>query len=135
MDKVWKVLRDVVITICCLTTLFVGIGLVVNFDHVQKITRTLYLINEKYLGETDGDTLTDGAIKGMLDSLGDKYTTYIDEDLMAGFMQQVSGDVYGIGIYIAEDETGQYVILSPMEESPAQKAGIQAGDILKAVRR
>ncbi len=133
MDKVWKVLRDVVITICCLTTLFVGIGLVVNFDHVQKITRTLYLINEKYLGETDGDTLTDGAIKGMLDSLGDKYTTYIDEDLMAGFMQQVSGDVYGIGIYIAEDETGQYVILSPMEESPAQKAGIQAGDILKAV--
>lgn len=133
MDKVWKVLRDVVITICCLTTLFVGIGLVVNFDHVQKITRTLYLINEKYLGETDGDTLTDGAIKGMLDSLGDKYTTYIDEELMAGFMQQVSGDVYGIGIYIAEDETGQYVILSPMEESPAQKAGIQAGDILKAV--
>lgn len=133
MDKVWKVLRDVVITICCLTTLFVGIGLVVNFDHVQKITRTLYLINEKYLGETDGDMLTDGAIKGMLDSLGDKYTTYIDEELMAGFMQQVSGDVYGIGIYIAEDETGQYVILSPMEESPAQKAGIQAGDILKAV--
>ena len=133
MDKVWKVLRDVVITICCLTTLFVGIGLVVNFDHVQKITRTLYLINEKYLGETDGDTLTDGAVKGMLDSLGDKYTTYIDEELMAGFMQQVSGDVYGIGIYIAEDETGQYVILSPMEESPAQKAGIQAGDILKAV--
>ena len=133
MDKVWKVLRDVVITICCLTTLFVGIGLVVNFDHVQKITRTLYLINEKYLGETDGDMLTDGAIKGMLDSLGDKYTTYIDEELMAGFMQQVSGDVYGIGIYIAEVETGQYVILSPMEESPAQKAGIQAGDILKAV--
>lgn len=67
--------------------------------------------------------------------MGDKYTTYIDEELMAGFMQQVSGDVYGIGIYIAEDETGQYVILSPMEESPAQKAGIQAGDILKAVRR
>ena len=97
-------------------------------SHVRCI-----LINEKYLGETDGDTLTDGAIKGMLDSLGDKYTTYIDEDLMAGFMQQVSGDVYGIGIYIAEDETGQYVILSPMEESPAQKAGIQAGDILKAV--
>ena len=47
MDKVWKVLRDVVITICCLTTLFVGIGLVVNFDHVQKITRTLYFDQRK----------------------------------------------------------------------------------------
>ena len=133
MNKVWKVVRDVVLTICCLTTLLVGVVMVTNFDHVQKIARTLVLIDQRYLGDTDADTLTNGAVKGMLDSLGDKYTTYIDAETMTGFMQQVSGDVYGIGIYVAEDEAGQYVILAPMKESPAEAAGVQAGDILTAV--
>lgn len=133
MNKVWKVLRDVILTICCLTTLCVGIGVAVNFDHVQKIVRTLVLIDHKYLWTTDADTLTNGAVKGMLASLGDKYTTYIDADIMTSFMEQVSGDVYGIGIYVADDETGNLVILAPMKESPAEEAGILAGDILKAV--
>lgn len=133
MNKAWKVLRDVILTICCLTTLCVGIGVAVNFDHVQKIVRTLVLIDHKYLWTTDADTLTNGAVQGMLASLGDKYTTYIDADIMTGFMEQVSGDVYGIGIYVADDENGNLVILAPMKESPAEEAGILAGDILKAV--
>lgn len=133
MNKAWKVLRDVILTICCLTTLCVGIGVAVNFDHVQKIVRTLVLIDHKYLWDSDADTLTNGAVKGMLDSLGDKYTTYIDADIMTSFMEQVSGDVYGIGIYVADDEDGNLVILAPMKESPAEEAGILAGDILRAV--
>lgn len=133
MNKAWKILRDVILTICCLTTLCVGIGIAANFDHVQKIVRTLILIDHKYLWDSDADSLTNGAVKGMLDSLGDKYTTYIDADIMTSFMEQVSGDVYGIGIYVEEDEDGNLIILAPMKESPAEKAGILSGDLLRAV--
>ena len=133
MNKAWKVLRDVVLTVCCLTTLAVVLLVVTNFDHVQKIVRTVTLIENNYLWESDAETLTNGAVKGMLDSLGDKYTTYIDAETFNGFMEQVSGEVYGIGIYTAEDEDGQFVILSPMKDSPAEQAGIKAGDIIKAI--
>lgn len=133
MKKAWKVLRDVIVIICCLTTACVAVLVVTNWGHVQKLVRTVTLIESKYLWESDADTLTDGAIKGMLDSLGDKYTTYIDADTITGFMEQVSGDVYGIGVYTAEDEDGNFVILSPVKDSPAEEAGIEAGDIIKAI--
>lgn len=133
MNKAWKLLRDIILTICCLTTLGVGVLVVTNFEHVQKIVRTVALIEQKYLWESDVETLTDGAVKGMLNSLGDKYTTYIDDDMVSGFMEQVSGEVYGIGVYTAEDEAGRIVILAPIPESPAEVAGIQAGDIIKEI--
>ncbi len=133
MNRAWKLLRDVVLTICCLTTLCVGVLVVTNFEHVQKIVRTVALIEQKYLWESDAETLADGAVKGMLDGLGDKYTTYIDADTITGFMEQVSGDVYGIGVYTAEDENGDIVILSLVPESPAEAAGIEAGDIIRAI--
>ncbi len=133
MDKGWKILRDIILTICCMTTLCVGVLVVTNFEHVYKIVRTVALIDQKYLWESETETLADGAVKGMLDSLGDKYTTYIDEDTINGFMEQVSGDVYGIGIYTAEDENGSIVVLSPIPESPAEVAGIEAGDFIRAI--
>ena len=133
MNKAWKLLRDVLLTVCCLTTLCVGVLVVTNWEHVQKIVQTVALIDQKYLGESDRETLADGAVEGMLDSLGDKYTAYIDEEEISGFMEQVSGDVYGIGVYTAEDENGNIVVLSPIPESPAEVAGIEAGDIIRAI--
>lgn len=133
MKKTWKMLWDIILTICCLTTLSVGVLFVTNFDSMQKIIRTLVLIEDKYLWEYDAETLTNGAVKGMLDSLGDQYTTYIDEDTITGFMEQVSGDVYGIGVYTAEDEEGNIIVLSPIPESPAEIAGIEAGDVIRAI--
>ncbi len=133
MNRAWKLLRDVILTICCLTTLCMGVLVATNFEQVQKIVRTVALIDQKYLWESEPETLVDGAVKGMLDSLGDKYTTYIDADMITGFMEQVSGDVYGIGVYTAEDENGNFVVLSPIPESPAEVAGIEAGDVIRAI--
>ena len=56
MNRAWKLLRDVVLTICCLTTLCVGVLVVTNFEHVQKIVRTVALIEQKYLWESDAET-------------------------------------------------------------------------------
>lgn len=133
MNPIWKTVRDAIVVFCCLVTFCVGAVVVTHLGQVQKIVRTLALIETKYLWESDAETLTNGAIKGMLDSLGDKYTTYIDEDMITGFMEQVSGDIYGIGVYTAEDADGNIVVLSPIEESPAEKAGILAGDIITEI--
>ncbi|MBQ5857878.1 MAG: peptidase S41, partial [Peptococcaceae bacterium] len=80
MNNAWKLLRDVLLTICCLITLSVGVLVATNWEHVQKIVQTIALIDQKYLWESDAETLADGAVQGMLDSLGDKYTAYIDEE-------------------------------------------------------
>lgn len=133
MNKIWKTVRDAIIVFCCLVTVSVGLIVVTHYGQVQKIIRTLTLIETKYLWESDAETLTNGAIQGMLDSLGDKYTTYIDAEMITGFMEQVSGDVYGIGVYTAEDDEGNVVVLSPIEESPAEIAGILAGDIITEI--
>ncbi|MBQ2034947.1 MAG: hypothetical protein II218_03445 [Peptococcaceae bacterium] len=134
MNNAWKLLRDVLLTICCLITLSMGVLVATNWEHVQKIVQTVALIDQKYLWESDAETLADGAVQGMLDSLGDKYTAYIDEEEINGFMEQVSGDVYGIGVYTAEDENGNIVVLSPIPESPAEVAGIEAGDMIRAIK-
>lgn len=133
MNKGWKLLRDILIAICCVTTLCVGLFVATNFSHIQKIAQTLVWINQCYLYESDKETLTDGAIRGMLDSLGDKYTAYMDEATLTSLMEHVSGNVYGIGVYVAIDENNQIVVLGTIPESPAETAGIQAEDIIEAV--
>lgn len=133
MNKGWKLLRDLVIAICCVTTLGVGLFVAANFSHIQKIVQTLVWIDQCYLWESDKETLTDGAIRGMLDSLGDKYTAYMDEATLTSLMEHVSGNVYGIGVYVAIDESNRIVVIGTIPESPAETAGIEAEDIIKAV--
>ncbi len=133
MNKGWKLLRDIVIAVCCVTTLCVGLFVAANFSHIQKIVQTLVWIDQCYLWETDKETLTDGAIRGMLDSLGDKYTAYMDEATLTSLMEHVSGNVYGIGVYVAIDENNRIVVIDTIPESPAEIAGIEAADIIKAV--
>jgi len=133
MKNGWKRLRNLVIVFCCLTTLCVGVFVAANFSHIQKIVQTLVWIDQCYLWETDKETLTDGAIRGMLDSLGDKYTAYMDEATLTSLMEHVSGNVYGIGVYVALDEDGRIVVVGTIPESPAETAGIEAEDLIVAV--
>ena len=133
MKKGIKLIRNVILAFCCVTTLCVGVFVAANFSHIQKIAQTLLWIDNCYLWEAEKETLTDGAIRGMLDSLGDKYTAYMDEATLTSLMEHVSGNVYGIGVYVALDEAGRIVVLEAIPESPAEKAGLQSEDIIKAV--
>ena len=133
MKNGWKWLCNIVVAVCCVVTLCVGIFVAVNFSHVQKIVQTLVWIEQYSLWESDKETLTDGAIRGMLDSLGDKYTAYMDEATLASLMEHVSGNVYGIGVYVALDDQNRIVVIGTIPESPAETAGIQAEDIIVAV--
>lgn len=79
----------------------------------------------------DYKKMTYGAIQGMLKSLDDDYTVFEEPAAAQQTQQRLSGQFEGIGAYI-EYKDGKLLIVSPIEESPAEKAGIQAGDqILK----
>ena len=91
-------------------------------------------LEKKYLGEIDDDKLIDGAIKGYVASLGDPYTVYYTKEEMQEIMQETNGNYVGIGIYMTlNKEKNAIEVIKPMENSPAEKAGIITGDLITKV--
>ena len=80
----------------------------------------------------DPDVLRQGAIDGLINALGDKHTVYIDPESYELGTDIISGTYQGIGAQVAQDPTtDEIVIVTPFTGSPAEKAGIRAGDVLK----
>ena len=92
------------------------------------------IIDKYYLGDVDEEKLKEGAIKGYIEGLGDPYTEYISADEMEDYLSDTMGNVVGIGIYMVKNtEKGKIQVLAPIKGSPAEKAGIQAGDLILTV--
>lgn len=92
------------------------------------------IIDKYYLGDVDEEKLKEGAIKGYIEGLGDPYTEYISADEMADYLSDTMGNFVGIGIYMVKNtEKGKIQVLAPIKGSPAEKAGIQAGDLILTV--
>jgi carboxyl-terminal processing protease len=92
------------------------------------------LVHQQYVDQpVDDVALMRGAIKGMIESLGDQHSSYMDPKIYTEATADLTGKTYdGIGAWV--DVTGQYLkITSPMPNSPAQKAGIKTGDLIIAV--
>jgi carboxyl-terminal processing protease len=80
----------------------------------------------------DDVALLRGAIRGMLDALGDEHTAYMDPDQYRQASIGLSGEYEGIGAFV--DTDGEFLtIVSPMPGSPAEKVGVKAGDVVVAV--
>ena len=91
-------------------------------------------IEEHYVGEMDEEKMTQSAIKGYVAGLGDEYSEYISPDEMQEYMEDATGKYVGIGVYITTNtQTNQIVILMPIEQSPAEAAGLKAGDVITKV--
>jgi carboxyl-terminal processing protease len=85
-------------------------------------------ILHNYVEKVDDEKLMNGAIKGMMAEL-DPYSNYFTKDELANFDRAVHGQFSGIGAEISQDPSnGNFIIVSPLEDSPALKGGIFAGD-------
>ncbi len=91
------------------------------------------LIDQVYIGEIDEEKLLNETIKGYVNGLDDEYSEYMTTDEWDDFQSQALGNYVGIGIYMATDKNNNVVVLSPIEGSPAEKAGIEQGDIIALV--
>lgn len=85
-----------------------------------------------YDGEIDDEKLLEGAMKGMADAIGDPYTVYMNQDEFVTFIESSQGSFYGIGAQLGIRDNN-VTIIAPVEGSPAEKAGLKAGDIILKV--
>lgn len=102
-------------------------------QYLKKIKST---INRYYLwnDQIDEEKLKEGAIKGYVEGIGDEYTEYIPADEMEDYTENITGNFVGIGIYMIADKNSERVVVYyPIPESPAEKAGIEAGDQIISV--
>jgi len=106
-------------------------------QYTQLLQSIFQFIMQNYVEEPDPSKLYQGAIKGMLDALGDPYSSFLDEDMMSELMMDTKGTYGGVGLYISkqatvpDSETPRYIeVVSPIEDTPAWKEGIKPGDLI-----
>lgn len=80
----------------------------------------------------DEEAAVYGSIKGLVNSLGDKYSAFMTPDETALFQSSLNSELEGIGAELSEQE-GQLVVVSPIKNSPAERAGIKPGDFIVAI--
>ena len=95
-------------------------------------------IQRNYVDEVDPEVLIEGALQGMFEALDDPHSAYLDMEEMRGLTDTTSGEFGGVGMYISkqvgEAGLGSYIeIVSPIEDTPAYRAGIRSGDRIKEV--
>ncbi|MBA7695988.1 putative CtpA-like serine protease [subsurface metagenome] len=82
--------------------------------------------------QVDTEALAQGAVRGMVEALGDPYTSYLDTEAYQLSLRSLEGSFEGIGAYVTiKDE--QLMIIAPIADSPADRAGIRAGDVILEV--
>ena len=105
-----------------------------NKDISNKLDKYRKIIDKYYLGEVDESKLEEGAIKGYIEGLDDPYTEYISKDDMDTYLDDTMGNFVGIGIYMIKNTKYDKIqVLSTIKGSPAENAGIQAGDLIVSV--
>ncbi|MGE7906745.1 S41 family peptidase [Peribacillus sp. NPDC094092] len=98
----------------------------------EKLYSTYDTIKDNYYEEIDQEKLVDGAINGMIKSLDDPYSAYMDKKEASSFHESISSSFEGIGAEIQEQD-GQIMVVSPIKGSPAEKAGVKPNDIILSV--
>ena len=121
----------VTLAVTAVTVLFLLAKLSLPFEKLMKVVS---VINSSYVGEYDIDKCEENAINAVLETIDDKYAVYYNEENARQTMQLLEGKYVGIGIEIfANTEKGYIEIMSAYEDSPADKAGILSGDLIKSI--
>ncbi|RFA33036.1 peptidase S41 [Virgibacillus dokdonensis] len=94
---------------------------------MEKVDQAFRLIKENYLEDIDDKQLTEGAIQGMLSTLEDPYSSYMDAETMKKFNEQIESSFEGIGAEVNKVDD-VLSIVAPVKDSPAEKAGLRPND-------
>ena len=89
--------------------------------------RALQVVKSRYVEDVSVDTLMAGSIKGMVNSLNDPHSIYMDNKMLKDFMIETEGSFGGVGIVIGTKDK-LLTVVAPIEGTPGEKAGIKSGD-------
>ncbi len=123
----------------CLFLLLVGARIVIGeaespkiealpLNELRTFTEIFAKIKSDYVEQVDDKELLENAVRGMLEGL-DPHSTYLDGDSYKDLREGTSGEFGGLGIEVGM-ENGFVKVIAPIDDTPAQKAGIKAGDLI-----
>ncbi len=130
-----KILIIVILSsMATLGTIYYALGLNEHgFSNLLRFITAYRFVQTRYVGATDDTKLIDSAIDGMVKSLGDPHSNYLDPEMYKMLMEQTQGSFGGIGVIMGQGKDNSIRIVSVMEDSPGQKAGLAEGDQIMAV--
>lgn len=97
-----------------------------RFEKLELFNKVLFLIESQYYRKVDTDKLIQGAIQGMMDTL-DPHSNYLNKESFSKMQEDTSGEFGGLGLEVHQKD-GVIVIVTPIDDTPAYKAGIKPGD-------
>lgn len=107
---------------------------VLDDETLSKLDELMGQINLNYYEDVDASVLQKGLYSGLLEGLNDPYSAYYTEEEYKDLMEQTQGNFYGIGAGLSQDkESMQVTITKVYEDTPAEKAGLKAGDVIVKV--
>lgn len=99
----------------------------------SNLPQLLNIIDKKSIFEFKHQKAKDAALKAIVDSIGDEYSEYLTKKETTEWENYLNGEFSGIGISFQQNDKGEYQVTDVFKDSPAEKAGIKAGDIILKV--
>lgn len=100
-------------------------------EYSNKYSKSEWLqefLKENYLGDITEDEMMTGSLKGIFESLDDPYSVYMTKEEFDDFMDQTEGSYGGIGVIVTPGDDNLITVVSPIEDTPGEKAGIKPDD-------
>jgi len=103
--------------------------LVANFKHIGTLVKVIRIIDREYIEPVNSTQIVDGAIAGIVKSLGDPYSVYMEPKTYTSLQKDLKGTFGGVGIHVGiKDE--HLTVIAPIKGTPAYREGIKAGDVI-----
>ena len=106
---------------------------IVDSEVIAKADSILTYLNSYSYYDFDEADLKDGMLSGLMAGTGDRYAEYYNPKQMSDMMKDYDGKMYGIGVYIKQNDDKEVYISGTIEGAPADSAGFMEGDVIKAV--
>ena len=132
--NIFKIIVIIAVTVfVVLNGLYFGLGFnKVGVVNTIKILGVYSLINKSYVNDVVSDKLVAGMIKGMVESLGDEHSIYLDKKMYQEMLMKTEGYFGGVGIVLGVKDK-DLTVVAPIEDTPGFLAGIKPGDIIVAI--
>lgn len=99
-----------------------------SYEKYSKAIELENYIKNNFLGEVDSNKLMEGQLKGMFNALEDPYSVYMTQDEFKSFTEETEGVYGGIGVIVTPGDDNLITVVSPIEDTPGERAGIKTGD-------
>ena len=129
MKKLMKFMSYVLVAALASVVTFAAAANVPREDNA-KLDELRALVDEKFIGEIDWKAAEDSAAAGMVAGLGDRWSYYMSAERYDSYLEQMNNAYVGVGITVTEREDGYIDVVEVVKGGPAERAGIEAGDVL-----